>query len=70
MVYNRLMDTNKSLLDIKEAAALLGVHYNTVYRWLNDGSLRGVRLGPKLWRIPRSEIERMTQMEPEHSEAV
>lgn len=61
---------NNTFYTPKEAAALLGVHQITVYRWLNDGSLRGVRLGPKLWRIPRSEIERMTQMEPETKDEV
>lgn len=53
----------------KETAKLLGVHYITVYRWLNDGTLRGIRLGPKLWRVPRSEIERMAQGQPEAAHA-
>lgn len=47
---------------VREAADLLGVSPLTVYRWLRDGTLRGVRIGPKLMRIPRSEIERMTQV--------
>lgn len=60
---------DKRLYKVNEAAELLGVSPLTVYRWLNDGTLRGVRLGHKLWRVPASEIERMTELEPERSEA-
>lgn len=54
-------DTNQTYYKVREAAYLLGVSPLTVYRWLRDGTLRGVRIGPKLLRIPRSEIERMAQ---------
>lgn len=56
-------NTNPTYYKVREAAALLGVSPLTVYRWLRDGTLRGVRIGPKLLRIPRSEIERMAQGE-------
>jgi excisionase family DNA binding protein len=61
------MKDNK-LYKVNEAAQLLGVSPLTVYRWLTDGTLHGIRLGRKLWRIPHSDIERLTQPETEHSE--
>lgn len=54
-------DTTPTYYKVREAAELLGVSPLTVYRWLRDGTLRGVRIGPKLLRVPRSEIERMAQ---------
>ena len=62
-------NTNPTYYKVREAAALLGVSPLTVYRWLRDGTLRGVRIGPKLLRIPRSEIERMAQGRPETEHA-
>lgn len=55
-------DTNQTYYKVREAADVLGVSPETVYRWLRDGTLRGIRIGPKLLRIPRSEIERMAQV--------
>lgn len=52
-------DNNRLGYKVNEAAAALGVHPITVYRWLTDGIIKGVRVGPKLWRIPQSEIDRM-----------
>lgn len=54
---------NKTFYTPKEVAALLGFNPITVYRWLNSGILRGIRVGPKRWRIPASEIERILQVE-------
>lgn len=45
-------------LKVKEVAERLGVHENTVLKWLADGTLHGVRFG-RLWRIPDSEVERV-----------
>lgn len=47
---------------VKETADALGVSALTVYRWLYSGDIRGVKAGPKLWRIPQSEVERMTAL--------
>ena len=46
------------LLRIKEAAAALGVAYQTIYRWVYEGRLKTVRLGRAV-RIPKSEIKRL-----------
>ena len=54
------------LLRVAEVASRLDMHEETVRVWLRDGKLRGVRMGgDKLgWRIPESEIERVTAPKP------
>ena len=53
-------DKQTKAYSVKETAQMLGVTPVTVYNWLWSGDIRGVKAGPKLWRIPASEIERMT----------
>ncbi len=43
---------------VKEASNKLRVHQNTMLRWLNNGTVKGIKFG-KLWRIPDTEIERI-----------
>lgn len=50
-VFNMLMDYN-DLLTTEEACEVLRVGYNTLYRLLNTGQLRGYRCG-RVWRIPK-----------------
>jgi excisionase family DNA binding protein len=45
---------------VSEIAAKLRVDTETVYRWLNKGTLKGIRVG-NTWRIPVSEYNRFTQ---------
>jgi len=45
----------------EEVAKYFRVHMRTVDRWLQNGSLKGYKLGKgrtALWRIPESEINR------------
>ena len=44
------------LITPKQAADLLKVHLNTIYRWLDSGELKGVQF-VDTWRIDRSAIE-------------
>lgn len=53
-------------LKVKEACKTLRVHENTMLKWLNDGTIKGIKFG-KLWRIPDTEIERINTKQP-HSE--
>ena len=43
-----------------EAGAQLGVHRNTLRRWLESGKIKGTKRG-KDWEIPASEIERIRE---------
>lgn len=40
-----------------EAMNILGVGKNTIYRLLEEGRLKGVRIG-RCWRIPMSALEK------------
>lgn len=44
-------------LTLQEAAALLGVHYMTAYRYVRLGQLPAEKLGG-VWRVSRDEVER------------
>lgn len=46
-------------LSIEMFADEFGVSTRTVRRWLASGVIRGIRVGPKLIRIPRTEAERL-----------
>ena len=50
------MSNSNGYLTIDQAAELLQVHYNTIYRWLTTGVLPGAKIGES-WRIKRSDIE-------------
>lgn len=56
------------MLGYIEAAALLGVPIGTVYAWVSRHRIPHVRLGPRLVRFRRSEIERW--IEARHVPAV
>ena len=45
------------LLTIKESAELLKVHPNTIRNLLVRGSIQGIRVGPRIVRIPKSALE-------------
>ena len=47
---------------VEEAAEFLKIHKNTVHKWLLDGKIKGVKLG-RVWRIPRSEIEKILKID-------
>jgi len=60
-------------LTTKQLQELLKVDRVTVYRMLNDGRLKGVKIGNQ-WRFPQSEIDRLmgeerANAEPEENEA-
>lgn len=52
----------KKTYTVKEVAKLLGFSTNTVYKYLDDGSIKAVRLGEEgRFRIPESEVESLLQ---------
>jgi len=50
--------TEPELLTPKEAATLLRMNLETVRRLLRTGELPGRKIGPRQWRIRRSDLER------------
>jgi excisionase family DNA binding protein len=47
------------LLSTTEAAEHLGVHINTIRRWIKDGDLQAVRLNKRRFRIRLSDLNAM-----------
>lgn len=47
----------------EEFVSLTGLSLSTVYRWIKKGEIKATKLGPKLWRIPKSELLRALGME-------
>lgn len=43
-------------LTVEEVAAMLRLNVVTIYRWLRNNELRGIKLG-KEWRIRESDLE-------------
>ncbi len=43
-------------LTVEEVAAMLRLNVVTIYRWLRNNELRGIKLG-KEWRIKESDLE-------------
>ena len=46
----------EKMLTPEEVAERLAVTPNTVRGWLRDGTLRGVKLGKKVWRIREEDL--------------
>ena len=44
------------MMNLKQAADVLDVSVSTVRNWINDGTLRAYRLGPRLIRIKVSDL--------------
>ena len=43
---------------LMEAAEFLKVDRKTILKWINEGKLKGFRVG-RDWRVPRKEIDRI-----------
>jgi excisionase family DNA binding protein len=59
----------ESFLSIKEFASLLKVHQNTIRRAIKSGRIGGFKVGigkSSVYRIPRSEINRIALFDLEH----
>ena len=46
------------MLTVKEIAKELGVHQNTIFRHLNNGNIKGVKIGG-VWRVDEKELEKI-----------
>jgi len=61
-------ELQNEFLSVKEFASHVGVHYNTILRSIKKGRLNAFRIGAgkkAVFRIPRSEINRIAFMDLE-----
>jgi excisionase family DNA binding protein len=61
---DRMMDIGGDcrLWSVSQAADLLSVTTKTVYRHIHDGKVGSVRVGPRLLRIPHTELMAFLQI--------
>jgi len=60
-----LMAERETYLTVEQAAERLGIHEETVRRWLRSHKLRGTLLSERAgYRIPASEVERLLTGQP------
>jgi len=51
----------KNLLSVQETATRLHVSRQVIYRLMKSGSLKGMRIGKRLWRIPEKDVEQFLE---------
>jgi excisionase family DNA binding protein len=51
------MMSEQTYYTLTQAAGLLGVHYDTVARWVRTGKLAGVKLSPRRVVIPKERLD-------------
>jgi excisionase family DNA binding protein len=44
-----------------EVAKILGVDRRTIWRWIKEGKIKGIKLPGKLYVIPESEVKRILE---------
>lgn len=54
-----MTNQTREAISLQRAAYLLDVHEDTLRRWWKAGRIVIVRIGPKLLRVPKSEIVRL-----------
>ena len=58
---NRRERRHPELIGLPEAAERCGVHYRTMRRWISEGRINAVRVGPKLLKVDASDLEAFLQ---------
>lgn len=61
------LSTDDRLLRVTDAAAMIGVSFSTIRRWIRKEAIRSIKPGrmSSHYRIPESEIRRILSAEPE-----
>jgi len=62
------MPLNPDLIDIDKAAHQLDVSRPTLYRWLRNGHIKGVKMG-RQWRVAQDELDRFRSGDPAAAES-
>lgn len=58
---NRSERRHPELVGLTEAADRLNVSYRTLRRWINEGRLNAVRVGPKLLKVSLEDLDKLHQ---------
>lgn len=49
----------RQLMGLPDAAEYCGVHYRTMRKWVSEGRLNAVRVGPKLLKVDVAELDKI-----------
>jgi excisionase family DNA binding protein len=55
--------SDQVVYSLAQAAQILGVHYETVARWVRTGKLQGVRLSRRKVVVPKEKLDRFLAQE-------
>ncbi|WP_204801894.1 excisionase family DNA-binding protein [Mycobacterium riyadhense] len=58
---NRRERRHPELIGVPEAAERCGVHYRTMRRWIGEGRINAVRVGPKLLKVNADDLAGLLQ---------
>lgn len=58
---NRRERRHPELIGLPEAAARCDVSYRTIRRWITEGRLSAVRVGPRLLKVSLADLDAMRQ---------
>ena len=60
-IYANSFEDTMTLLTVEDAADILMVGKNRIYELLNQGKMKGMRIGKSTWRIPKISIYQYIQ---------
>jgi excisionase family DNA binding protein len=61
---------NEQWLTTGEIAKMLRVHQRTVQRWISSNQLKATKVGPKIWRVSKQDLQIfLTNQDTEQEEA-
>ena len=60
-IYANSFEDTMTLLTVEDAADILMVGKNRIYELLNQGKIKGMRIGKSTWRIPKISIHQYIQ---------
>lgn len=51
-----MLETYPDIITVQEAMEVLGISRNTIYDLIRSNTIHAFKLGPKMWRIKKSDL--------------